>query len=381
MTDLNKHIERKDIAAMLSSYKDELDKTSTSLPRGNMSLLMQLFPHLSENAETIYKQVDSLAQFCSKVNTVPIVDRNERKKKVNDRLKRIHLSDEERSLHFAHKQKEYKVEVAEKLLELEEWYVCIQAYDGRTPNKQDYSEKFNEIQKELQELNSRINPSLFFKDGPDDVALCGSILIINETKWNSSDEQKAVCLMSALQWLLRQQAKDYEQQTHITTSTETKLSKPVNSFDEAFKILMTKYLELNVQGTNTQINGKQWNKNRLIVATMYVLQSRGTLPTTDETTYAELVAPIVGQDPENLRKNINHHQQDIKPYGCNLKCLNEEYICNNIPDDGKGMTRREFTSRWKGMFELIDGYIDGNEDLVPLRGNSAETPRVICADI
>ena len=358
---------------MLNIRKDELDKLSTSLPGKDMPAFLNMLAYLIQQEKSlgISETLD-----ISKEDIVR-VDRNERKKKVNDRLKRIHLSDEERSLHFAHKQKEYKVEVAEKLLELEEWYVCIQAYDGRTPNKQDYSEKFNEIQKELQELNSRINPSLFFKDGP----LCGSILIINETKWNSSDEQKAVCLMSALQWLLRQQAKDYEQQTHITTSTETKLSKPVNSFDEAFKILMTKYLELNVQGTNTQINGKQWNKNRLIVATMYVLQSRGTLPTTDETTYAELVAPIVGQDPENLRKNINHHQQDIKPYGCNLKCLNEEYICNNIPDDGKGMTRREFTSRWKGMFELIDGYIDGNEDLVPLRGNSAETPRVICADI
>ena len=381
MTDLNKHIERKDIAAMLSSYKDELDKTSTSLPRGNMSLLMQLFPHLAENAETISKQVDSFAQFCSKVNTVPIVDRNEPKKKVTHRLKRIHLSDEKRSLHFAHKQKVYDVEVSEKLLELEEWYDDFETFERRTPNAQDFADKLDEMKREIEKLDSRINPDLFFKDGPDDVVLCGRILIKNETKWNSSDEQKAVCLMSALQWLLRQQAKYFEQQTHITTSAETKLSKPVNSFDEAFKILLTKYLELNVQGTNTKINDKQWNKNRLIVATMYVLQSRGTLPTTDETMYAELVAPIVAQDPENLRKNINHHLQDIKPYGCNLKCLNEEYIRNNIPDDGKGMTRREFTSRWKGMFELIDGYIDGNEDLVPLRGNSAETPRVICADI
>ena len=119
--------------------------------------------------------------------------------------------------------------------------------------------------------------------------------------------------------------------------------------------------------TNTKINDKQWNKNRLIVATMYVLQYRGTLPTTDETMFAEMVASIIGQNSENLRKNINHHQQDIKPYGCNLKCLDEDYISTHILENGKGITRREFRSRWKGMFELIDGYIEQNEDLVLLR--------------
>lgn len=364
-------------AVMLNIRKDELDKLSTSLPVKDMSILWNMLTYLMRQDKSIEI---SVTQDISKANTVR-EERKERKKKVNERLKRIHFSDEKRSLYFVQKQKEYDVEVLEKLLELEEWYVCIQEYDGRTPNEHDYLKKFNEIQDELQKLNSRINPTLFFKDGPDDVALCGGILIINETKWSSSDEQKAVCLMSAVQWLVRQQAKDYEQQKLITTPTETEFPKPVNSFEEAFKTLLTKYLELNTQGTNTNINGKSWNKNRLIVATMYVLQSRGTLPTIDETMYAELVAPIIGWDSENLRKNINHHQQDIKPYGCNLKCLDEDYISKNIPDDGKGMSRKNFKNRWKGMFELVDSLIANNEDLASLRGNSAETPRVICAEI
>ena len=204
MTDLNKHIERKDIAAMLSSYKDELDKTSTSLPRGNMSLLMQLFPHLADDAKTFNKQIESATQLLSELRTVS-VDRNDPKKKVNDRLKRIRLSDEERSLHFAHKQKEYKVEVAEKLLELEEWYDDFLTFDGRSPNEQEFSKKLNEIQDELKELDSRINPDLFFKDGPDDVVLCGRILIKNEINWDSTQEkhniirtifEKEVCVYS-----------------------------------------------------------------------------------------------------------------------------------------------------------------------------------------
>ena len=119
MVDLKRKDNIREKAVMLNIRKDELDKLSTSLPGKDMPAFLNMLAYLIQQEKSlgISETLD-----ISKEDIVR-VDRNERKKKVNDRLKRIHLSDEERSLHFAHKQKEYKVEVAEKLLELEEWYV------------------------------------------------------------------------------------------------------------------------------------------------------------------------------------------------------------------------------------------------------------------
>ena len=201
VADFNKHNQRKDTAAMLSSYRDELEKLSTSLPRVDTSFFMHMFPYLGDDAKTLNKQIESAAQYLSEVRTF-FVDRTESKKKVSERLKRIHLSDEKRSLHFVQKQKEYEVEVSEKLLELEEWYDDFMTFEGRTPDELEFSKKLNEIKDELKELDSRINTDLFFKDGSDDVVLCGRILIKNEINWDSAQEKQAVCLFSAFQWII-----------------------------------------------------------------------------------------------------------------------------------------------------------------------------------
>ena len=142
-------------AVMLNIRKDELDKLSTSLPVKDMSILWNMLTYLMRQDKSIEI---SVTQDMSKANTVR-EERKERKKKVNERLKRIHFSDEKRSLYFVQKQKEYDVEVLEKLLELEEWYVCIQEYDGRTPNEHDYLKKFNEMSKRFS-----ISSSLYYSN-------------------------------------------------------------------------------------------------------------------------------------------------------------------------------------------------------------------------
>ena len=362
-------------------YNDELDGFPASLPGDTMALLNLMMAGTASGGTTVCMPFESEG---IKLPNEDIIrsERNERKRTAKERLNRIQLSDEQRSLHFVHKQqKEYDVEVKEKLLEMEEWYDDFLTFEGHTPNEQEFANKFQEIKEELKGLDSRINPDLLYKNGPDDVVLCGRILIKNENKWNSWEEQKAVCLMSAYQWLLRRQPKDDEQQTPNTILNKTHLSNSAIGNKDAIAKLLINHLKLNQKGTNININGNNWNKNRLIVATMHVLQHRGTLPVTDETKYAELLAPIIGQPAEGLRKNINHHQQDIKPYGCNLKDLNEDYISNNFPEGGKGISAREYRIHWKGMFDFIDGYIENDEDLAILRRNSAQnSARNLCGD-
>ena len=78
VADLNKHNQRKDTAAMLSSYRDELEKLSTSLPRVDTSFFMHMFPYLGDDAKTLNKQIESAAQYLSEVRTF-FVDRTESK--------------------------------------------------------------------------------------------------------------------------------------------------------------------------------------------------------------------------------------------------------------------------------------------------------------
>ena len=320
---------------MLSSYKDELDKTSTSLPRGNMSLLMQLFPHLADDAKTFNKQIESATQLLSELRTVS-VDRNDPKKKVNDRLKRIRLSDEERSLHFSHKQKEYKVEVAEKLLELEEWYDDFLTFDGRSPNEQEFSKKLNEIQDELKELDSRINPDLFFKDGPDDVVLCGRILIKNEINWDSVQEKQAVCLFSAFQWAIRKRNETIGIMTSNTQeelkmslsgiSAETAtVSIPITSditvvdtekeehqeADEMDDVLKNAYSTL-CDTKDEENEQKKYTLGHIYTVLKHMSCKRGKNWAQNNRTFSMHFAPLIGVTPHSIESAISRVANEIK---------------------------------------------------------------------
>ena len=152
MADLKRKENISKKAVMLNIRKDELDKLSTSLPVKDMSILWNMLTYLMRQDKSIEI---SVTQDISKANTVR-EERKERKKKVNERLKRIHFSDEKRSLYFVQKQKEYEVEVSEKLLELEEWYDDFMTFEGRTPDELEFSKKLNEIKDELKEMQELV---------------------------------------------------------------------------------------------------------------------------------------------------------------------------------------------------------------------------------
>lgn len=302
-------------------------------------------------------------------------EKENRKRHNAERRKRLNFTDEQRKEHYAQKLLEYDEEIDDALTELHEWRAEIMMWEERIPHISDYNRKREEIHKALNMLVPRLKPESLFREGVDDTARCGQLLILMEKDWyGTGKEKRTMCHMSALQWLIRQQAVDCVKIPKIIDEVnegEEEKKTEVTSFDEALQILCRDYLHLDEDGRDARIGEKVWNKNRLIVALKYVLENRNTLPITNDSEYAQLIASIIGVSSENLRKNISHHQKQIKPYGCNLKDLNENYIKTHKSDDTNAMTSREYKTQWNGIFELIDGLIEEIDELSSLRGNSA----------
>lgn len=315
-----------------------------------------------------------------------IIRFNEEEKEIrklhnSERRKRLNFTDEQRKEHYAQKLLEYDEEIDDALTELHEWRAEIMMWEERIPNISDYNRKREEIHKALNMLVPRLKPESLFREGVDDTARCGQLLILMEKDWDGTEkEERTVCHMSALQWLIRQQAVDCVKMPKIIDEVnegEEEKKTEVTSFNEALRIICCDCLHLDKGEKNTKVGEKVWNKNRLIVALMHVLTYRKSLPFNDEKSFAKQVAPIIGKDAENLRKSINRIQLTIKPYGRNLKELSERYIKRNPSNDVNAMTARNYKVYWDGMFELIDGFISTIEPLAPLRGNGAQKPSAL----
>lgn len=297
----------------------------------------------------------------------------------NELLQQLYdSSPQKRKEYFNLKQEKYKNLIYKYITKLKKWELIILATKMRPPTCEDYTMKLQELYSEFKTLDETIPIDKYFAEGPDDTMLPGVYLITLADEVSQERMIHATVLFSGIQWLMQQK----EKIVTATTSQEKMKSgeaaegpiKKELGYADALKTLVNTHLKLNTKGRNVEVGNKSWNKTRLIVALKHVLENRNTLTTSNDVEYAQSIASITGQDPENLRKNISNYQKQIKPYGCNLKDLNENYIKAHKSDDTNAMTSREYKTWWAGMFELIDSFIEQMNDLSPLRGNSAQNP-------
>ena len=362
LLDKNKNYKREQAtAAMLNAYKDELDRLSTSSPGGDMSLLMQMLAFPTQDTITFDSPMMHEFQNMSE-EAVVRAERKERKRELNRRKERINLSDKQRSAHFIRKQKEYDVEVGEKLLELDEWIDDIETFEARIPNQQDFDSKINEIHDGLKELYSRINPFLLFKNGADDTALCGRILIKMEKDWDSEEEKEAVCLMSALQWLIRQQAANCPVVPETTdcaeAGEETEETSPVpvvpqKEEDEettALRKLLVEKLHIPTDGDNSDITfgDKTYSQGQILASTMSLYRDKNIEWAKTTSKFAGKVAPILNRSKGSIEKKINRPLKNIKDIP--LKNLSEEEIMKR--GNSKALSKQIY-KEWEGLYPIV----------------------------
>lgn len=275
--------------------------------------------------------------------------------------------------YFVEKQEECKSIVDDFILELKRWELQRLAYTTHNPTVEDYDEKLKELYAEIKLLDNKIPIERYFAKGPDDSMLVGVYLATLAHKPDKEIVEEFVKLLSGIQWLIRRRN---EKKDNASEEAEQKIPplQQVNSPKEALKILLIKYLKLDSKGTNVEIGDNTYNRTRLMVATREVLEERNAFPFKDEKDYADFIASLTGESSENVRKNINNHSQAIKAYGVGLKGLNEDYIKRNESNVEKGMTAWQYRNQWEGLFELIDNFINQEEELAILRSKPAQTP-------
>lgn len=275
--------------------------------------------------------------------------------------------------YFVEKQEECKSIVDGFILELKRWELQRLAYTTHNPTVEDYDEKLKELYAEIKLLDNKIPIERYFAKGPDDSMLAGVYLATLAHKPDKEIVEEFVKLLSGIQWLIRRRNEKKDNASE-EADQETPLQPQVNTPKEVLKILLIKYLKLDSKGTNVEIGDNTYNRTRLMVATREVLEERNTFPFKDEKDYADFIASLTGESSENVRKNINHQFQGIKAYGVNLKKLNEDYIKRNQSEVEKGMTAWQYRNQWEGLFELIDNFINQEEELAILRSKPAQTP-------
>lgn len=282
------------------------------------------------------------------------------------------LPPESWSTYFYEVQEANNTMVDNQYTELQRWELYTRLMEGHSPTPSQYDKKIEKLYMELPTIELKDEsgkPALgrLFPNGAHDTTFCGLYLIINGCS------EVAIKTLSGIQWLMRKKEALLVQQRAVATEEQTSemTQKKEITIEEALSTLFIKCLHLNEGKNNIQINKKCINKMRLKVGVMHVLEYRGVLSNHDEAAYAHLIAPILGENPENLRKNINKHQQTIIPYKKNLRELSEEYISKHPSDNPHAMTAKDFTDLWDGIYELIDGFIDTRIELAPLRGKGA----------
>lgn len=379
------------IEAAKASYKafiDELDRLKTAALAKGMPSYFQ-FSSDPQNYQSIYPTAYTHPISFNEVDTKDV--RKERKRNNAQKRKLYHYSPTEYSQYYAALCKTFDLEIDDKVTALERDLFEIRTLQVRSLNALDFHNTMISLKTELLEMDEKMPVTHFFKEGPSDTALVGQYLVLRQEEWNDETTQKAVSILGGMQWLLKNKEKLIidELQTSSqrpVSDTQANLTEEfdntppftsTHNFEIALSTLLLEYLKFNEGKTNIEIDGRQWNKTRLLVGIMHVLEQRGTLPSKDENAYAKLLGTIIGGDSNNIRKRINKRHQEIKPFNRNLKDLNADYIKRNAPDNEDAVTAKEYNNNWEGMYEMIDTLIETKENLAPLRKKGAQLPSVL----
>lgn len=369
----------KDAAAMPTSKLDELNKLYISSPATDMSLLMQMLAQPKNDQPDLIRPILPENLGIPKISIpdylgMPQIDivrdkRKESKRQNNERRERLNLSDEQRCKYFAKKQKQYEVEVDKELLKLDEWSDDIDLYEHRTPNEQDISLKFDELNKQLKQLEPRFNPNDLFKNGPEDTALCGRLLIKKEEDWDDDEEQEAVCLMSALQWLVRMKnelpaitVSDHEES--MSTPPPSMIKEEDTETAELLILLDNSGINIETDQSSIILDGKSFSQGQTLIAIMQKYQDEGKEWAKNPSKFSHKIvlgktestelSPNQQKKADAISKRMRRAKKDIG--NARLKDLSAESIRKATESSLKG-AQVEY-DKWDGLYLSVQKILD-----------------------
>ena len=263
---------------------------------------------------------------------------------------RLRYSPKQNQEEFSRKQKKFKREIEEIKEEYIKWIYDIDYYDSRTPNAEELEREKSAIKDIIKYIDKRMDPERFFKNGPDDTELCGRFIIKMERDgYSDEDIIDMVCLLSALQWLMRKEAEicsglsssDEKNDSSDTTSSITEVEE-----DEETAMLQ-KFLE------KLKPHFKRGVTYRLLFIAKDICHSELVKPyAITIQKFSEKIAPMLDKKPKSLNTQICKAGELLKIEGtCNYRriaTLTKEQI--NMPS---GTQQSDEYELLKKQYELV----------------------------
>lgn len=231
---------------------------------------------------------------------------------------RLRYSLEQNQEEFSRKQEKFKTKIKEIKEEYIKWIDDIDFYDNRTPNAEELEREKNAIKDIIKYIDERMDPERFFENGPDDTELCGKFIIKMERDgYLDEDIIDMVCLLSALQWLMRKEA---EICSGLSSSDEkTGLSDEENTDIEEDEdtVMLRQQIEklglLNEEGV-----GKEFYPLLYTLRDAWQIQNKTWA--IDNTKFGKKVAPILGKIDSTIAKGLNRACEHLRKNKNSLEC-------------------------------------------------------------
>ena len=245
------------------------------------------------------------------------------------------------SLNSSHSQYEKRKEEIEKAYI--EWYDDILFYNERIPNDAEFLNEINSIKEILRFIDSKMDPDRFYKNGPDDTALCKIYLKRMKDKLWDEDIEDIKCLFFALQWLLRKQSEEYP----ISLTDENAATERVAVEEDEETAMLRKFLE------KLKPHFKRGVTYRLLFIAKDICHSELVKPyAITIQKFSEKIAPMLDKKPKSLNTQICKAGELLKIEGtCNYRriaTLTKEQI--NMPS---GTQQSDEYELWKKQYELV----------------------------
>lgn len=260
---------------------------------------------------------------------------------------RLRYSPEQNQKEFAREQEKYKTEI-EKIIEAYvKWIDDKDFYYNRMPNTEELKREKNAIKNIIKYIDKRMNPERFFEDGPDDTALCGKFLVKMDDKgFSDEDYIDMVCLLSALQWLIRKEA---EICPVLSSSDEkTGLSDDDNTekVENEDTVMLRKFLE------NLKPHLTRGVEYRLLFIVKDICHNELVKPyAVTVQKFSEKIAPILDKKPRSLNTQICNAGKLLKiKETCNyhkIKTLTKKQI-NTVPFE-----QEKELKLWEEQYKLV----------------------------
>lgn len=279
----------------------------------------------------------------------------------------IGTTPEERRILFESFQEKYENEIYHHITDLMLWASTTEHLQDKALSIADYDLRIRGELKKLTAMDATLPVDSYFRNGSDDTAKCGHLLIIKMTVWDEVQQIYAIELLSGIQWLMQEKEKLISTLKDINPS-----GNPV--LEDAFKDLLHHYMNMKDNTSKVTFEGKTFRRDNVIIGLMHYSVDKKVIQSKHLPAFISLIAPILkisDNQIDNIRRTCTNDETELSSYQCELKDLELHHIKKQNPCAEEKNVEKLFR-KWDGLYEAIDTAAQKSElfmKLIPEKEN------------